>query len=532
MDNRSSRRESVAQQTRPARICYRPNSVDLYLAPSQPNGHDPPMKPNHDARRAYLPLADEPLYERLAEHYRRIIAAGTLAPGDRMPSVRALMDQHEVSLSTALQVFRRLEDSGWLTARPRSGYFVRRPAAKLAALHEPDLPSLPLAADYVGLHARVSRVVERARQQPDALNLGGATAGAALYPAERLQSLAIRALRQRPTLLTEPGQDAGAPEYRQAVARRALSYGVTVSPDEVLATSGSVDAVNLALRAVAKPGDMVVIESPAFFGLLQILESHGLRALEIPTSPTTGISLEALEVALAAYDSIKAIVVVPILQNPLGCIMPDERKAELVALGARYGVAIIEDDPYRELADDADRAKPVKAWDRDGGVIYCPSFNKVLAPGMRLGWMAAGRWHARVRMLNFTQSRHNEALSQAVVAEFIGSGAFDRHLRQLRERLRAQREQTVDAIARHFPDGTRLNAPPGGLLLWLALPEHVRSEALFDAALARGIRIAPGAIFSNSDRFDACMRVSCPYPFDARLDAAFHTLGGLVREAA
>jgi DNA-binding transcriptional MocR family regulator len=515
-----------------SRICYGPNSADLYLASGRPKGHDPPMKPNHDPRRAHLPLADEPLYERLAEHYRRIIAAGTLAPGDRMPSVRALMEQHDVSLSTALQVFRRLEDSGWLTARPRSGYFVRRPAAKRAALHEPDLPSLPLAANYVGLHARVSRVIERARQQPDALNLGGATAQAALYPAERLQALAIRALRQRPTLLTEAGQDAGAPEYRQAVARRALSFGVTVSPDEVMATSGGVDAVNLALRAVAQPGDMVAIESPAFFGLLQILESLGLRALEIPTSPTTGISLEALDVALTAYDAIKAIVVVPTLQNPLGCIMPDERKAELVALGARHGVAIIEDDPYRELVDDAARAKPAKAWDRDGGVIYCPSFNKVLAPGMRLGWMAAGRWQARVRMLKFAQSRHNEALPQAVATEFIGSGAFDRHLRQFRERLRGQREQMLDAIARHFPDGTRLSAPEGGMLLWLALPERVRSEALFDAALARGIRIAPGAIFSNSERFDACIRVSCPNPFDARLDAALATLGTLVREAA
>ncbi|WP_323117902.1 aminotransferase-like domain-containing protein [Burkholderia alba] len=490
------------------------------------------MKSNHDERRAHLPIAGEPLYERLAEHYRRIIAAGTLVPGDRMPSVRALMDQHDVSLSTALQTFRRLEDTGWLTAKPRSGYFVRRPAAaKLAALHEPEVPALPPEAHYVGLHERVSRVIELGHAHPGALNLGGATATAALYPSARLQALAIRTLRQRPTLLTEAGQDAGAIEYRQAAARRALSFGVAVSPDEVLATSGGVDAVNLALRAVARPGDTIAIESPAFFGLLQILESLGLRALEIPASPTTGLSLEALEIALSAYDTIKALVVVPNLQNPLGSIMPDERKAALVKLCARHGVAIIEDDPYRELVDEADAARPIKAWDRDGGVIYCPSFNKVLAPGMRLGWMAAGRWHARARMLKFAQSRHNEALPQAVAADFLGSGAFDRHLRQLRERLRVQREQTVDAIARHFPDETRLNAPPGGLLLWVALPEGARSEALFHAALAEGIRVAPGAIFSNSDRFDAFVRLSCPRPFDQTMDAAFRTLGRLVREA-
>ncbi|WP_258398533.1 PLP-dependent aminotransferase family protein, partial [Burkholderia multivorans] len=168
---------------------------------------------------------------------------------------------------------------------------------------------------------------------------------------------------------------------------------------------------------------------------------------------------------------IRAVVVVPNLQNPLGSVMPDERKAALVALCASRGVAVIEDEPYRELVDAPHTVKPVKAWDRDGTVIYCPSFNKVLAPGMRLGWMSGGRWHARVKMLKFAHSRHNAALLQAVAAEFVGSGAFDRHLRRFREQLRVQRDATADAIARHFPAGTRMNRPPGGMLLWIALPD-------------------------------------------------------------
>lgn len=479
----------------------------------------------------------EPLYARLAEHYRRVIASGTLAPGDRMPSVRALMSQHRVSLSTAIQVFRSLEDTGWLQARPRSGYFVRRPpVSKLAGVAEPDIPALPEPARYVGLHERISRVIERAQAFPDALNLGGATADASLYPTQRLQALASRILRHRPALLTEVGEDGGAMELRQAVAKRALSVGVTVAPDDVLVTSGGVEAVNLALRAVAQPGDTVAVESPAFFGLLQILESLGLRALEIPTSPTTGMSLEALEIALTSCADIKALVVVPNLQNPLGCVMPDARKAELVRLCARHRVAIIEDEPYRELIDQrenpADITRPLKAWDRDGGVIYCVSLNKVLAPGMRLGWMSSGRWQARVRLLKFAQTRANESLAQHVAAEFIGSGAYDRHLHRLREKLRVQREATMDAIGRYFPTGTRLNTPPGGLLLWVALPDGVFSDALFEAALPHGIRIAPGSIFSNSDRFRSFIRVGCPLPFDERTDAALHQLGRLTRDLA
>jgi DNA-binding transcriptional MocR family regulator len=486
---------------------------------------------------AMNPESNEPLYARLAEHYRRVIASGTLAPGDRMPSVRALMSQHRVSLSTAIEVFRSLEDSGWLQARPRSGYFVRRPpAAKLATVAEPDVPALPEPARYVGLHERISRVIERAQAFPDALNLGGATADASLYPTQRLQALASRVLRHRPGLLTEVGEDGGALAIRQTVARRALSAGVTVAPDDVLITSGGVEAVNLALRAVAQPGDTIAVESPAFFGLLQILESLGLRALEIPASPTTGLSLEALDIALTSSAGIKALVVVPNLQNPLGCVMPDARKAELVAMCARHGVAIIEDEPYRELIDQKDErgnaVRPLKAWDRDGGVIYCVSLNKVLAPGMRLGWMSSGRWHARVRLLKFAQTRANESLTQHVAAEFIGSGAYDRHLHRLREKLRGQREATMDAIGRYFPAQTRLNLPPGGLLLWIALPHDVSSDALFEAALPHGIRIAPGSIFSNADRFQSFIRLSCPRPFDEHLDAALRQLGHLLSALA
>ncbi len=477
-----------------------------------------------------LPMPGEPLYERLAEHYRRIIAAGTLAPGDRMPSVRTFMSRHGVSLSTAVQTLRRLEDAGLLSARPRAGYFVRRPVTRLASVREPDIASLPDEVRYVGLHERVSRVIERASAHPDALNLGGATAVAALYPTERLQALTTRLLRRRPTLLTEAGSDSGVPEFRQAVARRALAAGVAVAPDEIIVTTGGVEAVNLALRAVAQPGDTIAIESPAFFGLLQILESLGLKALEIPTSPTTGLSLEALDMALSAYGNVKALVVVPNLQNPLGSLMDDERKAALLRICVRHGVAVIEDEPYRELIEGGEAAKPIKAWDRDGSVIYCPSFNKVLAPGLRLGWMAPGKWASRIRMLKFAQSRHNDTLPQLVAAEFLASGGFDRHLFQFRERLRAQREAAADAIARYFPDGTQLSPPEGGLLLWVALPEGVQSEPLFEAALAEGIRVAPGAIFSNAGRFDSFVRLSCPRPFDREMDDALRRLGQLVRE--
>jgi len=486
-----------------------------------------------DVRLPELPLTGRPLYERLAEHYRRAIGAGSLRPGDRMPSVRAVMERHGISLSTALQALRTLEDDGWLTAKPRSGYFVRHPApSALARTVEPDTAMLPAEAQYVGLNEVIANYIAQGQAHAEALDLGGATAHASLYPTARLQALTVRVLRRHPALLTDSGSDAGSIEYRQAVARRALASGVTLSPQDLIATSGGVDGLNLALRATTRAGDAVAIETPGFPGLLQMIASLGLRALEIPSSPTTGLSVEALAIALDAYPDVKAVVVVPHLQNPLGTVMADDRKEALVRLCAQHAVALIEDEPYRELLEDACAFRPLKAWDRDGGVIHCASLNKVFAPGMRLGWMAAGRWQARVRMFKYAQSRHNLSLPQIVAAEFIGSGDFDRHLNQLRSRLAEQRAAMARAVARWFPAGTRLSLPAGGLVLWIEMPGGASSDEVFARALEAGIRISPGSIFSNSARFASFIRVSCPRPFDPTLDEAMRTLGRIVSIAA
>lgn len=473
-------------------------------------------------------MEKEPLYRRLADHYRAAIEAGALVPGSRFPSVRSLMGLHAVSLSTALQVCRQLEKEDWLEARPRSGYFVRRPQRRQPpAIAEPALAGPPDPAQFVGIHVRVSEFIARGRAQPVPVNFSGARAAAALYPAEALKSASLRILRARPELLVTPGTANGEPAFRHVLARRALAAGMRLAPDEIVVTQGCIEALHLALRAVTQPGDVVAIESPSFYGLLQVLENLGLQALEIPTSPRTGIALPALELALRTQPAIKALVVVPHLQNPLGCIMPDEHKAALVALCAAGGVALIEDDTYSPLVDREQPLRALKSWDETGNVIHCASLHKVLAPGLRLGWMSAGRWQARVEMLKYAQSRNNEALAQLAAAEVMASAAYDRHLRRLRQHLRSQREQMADGIACHFPAGTRMNAPEGGLSLWVELPSGISSRELFDGALAAGILIAPGLMFSNSERYEHCLRLSCGMPASPAVADAIRRLGEL-----
>lgn len=474
----------------------------------------------------------QPLYLRVAHHYRGAIRAGVLPAGERMPSVRTLTRLHQVSLSTALQACRSLEDEGLLEARPRSGYFVRvSRRAAIPPVSEPDTACALDAAQYVGVHNRVSAFVTQSERHVIATDFAAAYASTDAYPAEALKNAAIRALRRDPELLVRPVASQGDPSLRAVLARRALEAGMSLTADEIVVTQGCIEALNIALRAVAQPGDTIAVESPTYYGLLQVLESLGLRALEIPTSPHSGLSIEALELALQTQAPIKAVVVVPNFQNPLGCVMPDDHKQRLVQLCERHEVAVIEDDTYSALTADGVPLKAVKAWDRTGNVIHCASLRKTLAPGMRLGWISGGRWHARVQMLKFAQSRANDALGQLSTAEFIASSAYDRHLARLRRLLKTQREQMAEGIAACFPAGTRLSVPDGSLMLWVELPEARSAQAVFEAALQQGIRVAPGTLFSNSGRFDHFLRMSCGFAFSAQAEQALRQLGRIVSSA-
>jgi len=475
------------------------------------------------------PSLSQPLYLQLSSHYRQAIHSGVLSPGQRMPSVRALTRLHQVSLSTAVEACHTLEDEGLLEARPRSGYFVlKRRRVDIQPPSEPECGHRLDPAQYVGIHDKVSDFVAKCDVYPLVTNLAGTYGSPEMYPAEALKNAATRALRKHPHLLVNPPDFLNDSPLNAVLAKRALEAGMRLLPEDILVTHGCIESLNVALRAVAQPGDTVAVESPTYHGLLQILESLGLRALEIPTSPKLGISVEALDMAFQTHDRIRAVVVIPNFHNPLGSVMPDAEKEKLVALCERQQVALIEDDTYGALGPDDIPLKAAKAWDRSGSVIYCASLRKTLAPGLRLGWVAGGRWQARIKMLKYAQSRANDMVGQLAVAEFMASSAYDRHLARLRRMLNVQREQMAEAIAAHFPAGTRLSVPHGSMMLWVELPAGTSAQAVFDTAIRQGIRVAPGSMFSNSNRFDHFLRISCGSPFSSETDDALRKLAGIV----
>lgn len=468
-----------------------------------------------------------PLYRQLANHYLDAIRSGTLKTGERFPSIRLMMEKHAVSLSTAVQVCRELEDYGVLEARPRSGNYIRQPdtPAKPALITPPPLDS----GVYVGIHEQVSSVLKASQRATIKVNFASTYCAPQLYPLKTLQDNMIKALRQDPHLLDKAGPTSGNLVLRNILARRALTSKTQLNAERIVITNGATEAINLALRAVTRPGDTVAVESPTFYGLLQILESLNLRVLEVPATTHGGINLSALEHLLQGPERIKALIVIPNLHNPLGSIMPDAHKARLVQLCTDHDTVVIEDDTYGDLVDTEQPLSTLKHWDRSDNVIYCASLNKTLAPGVRLGWISAGKWHDRVEMLKHTQSRGCEALSQLAVSAYMGTPSYERYLRRLRKTLTQQRLQMSAAILRHFPEGTRVSNPRGGTLLWVELPGKHSSMALFHEALKAGILISPGDIFSNDKRFDHCVRIGCGAPYSPRIDEALRTLGQLLK---
>lgn len=471
--------------------------------------------------------SDTPLYKRLARHIAQAIDAGTLRPGDRLPSVRHLSKQHQVSLTTALQTYRHLENRSLIEARPKSGYFVKNARHVFAPPH-----TAPMAdPGGGGMSQTIFEVMHLARTSCK-IRLDIATGPPEVYPTRKLQQLIAAVSRRQPGILTNYPTGTGHAEFKAQIARRMLDTGCHVHPEEIVITSGSTESLNLALRAVTQPGDTVAVESPTYFGILQILETLGLRALEIPTNAITGISVEALDLATGTPGAVQAAVLMPNFHNPLGSLMPDESKARVVRMLSERGIALIEDDVYGDLHYAERRPVAAKSFDTSGNVILCNSVTKTLAPGLRLGWIVPGRWHAHTEMLKLTSSIVTPELAQAAIAEFMQNGNYDHHLRKFRSGVRKQTAQMLAAVRKYFPADTEVRLPQGGYLLWIGLSASVRSRQVFDLARQQSIGIAPGLIFSNSGRFERYIRLNCGYPWNAAIEDSVRTIGDIVRRCS
>ena len=474
---------------------------------------------------AHPPASGTYRYESLAARLTDLIREGVLTRGDRLPSVRRLARQESVSISTALHAYELLEREGIVRSHPRSGYFVEGIR---------DLPPEPAVSrpsprpTYVNMSETVSDLLKIARQDTF-VPFATAIPAPELLPVRRLNQIMSALCRRADNAGILYDLPPGNPELRRQLSRYSVDWGCSLGPDDFIITTGCMEALNLALRAAARPGAVIAIESPTYYGVLMTIESLGMKALELPTHPADGVSLPELE-KLLERGKIDACLFAPNFNNPLGSLMPDENKAKLAELLERHDVPLIEDDIYGDLHFSEQRPRTVKSFDRDGRVLLCSSFSKTLAPGFRIGFVAPGRYARKLEQLKFMNTVATNSPGQLAVAEYLSGGGYDRHLRNVRRVFTEQIRVAQELTGRHFPEGTRVSRPRGGFVLWLELPAGTDSHELYNRALERGISFLPGLVFSHGEKFRHCIRISCGKPWDERSREAFAELGAMAAE--
>jgi len=469
---------------------------------------------------------DDHLYLQVAVGIEKMIADDVLKIGDKLPSVRMLSEEYGISMGTAFQAYYHLEGKGLIESRPKSGYYVRFNHRRFPEMPKQIRPE-PVSHD-VSVREMISSIYMDIAA-PDVINFALAVLDISLLPAAKLNKSVVHALRNTKDHCINYEHTQGNLELRKQIARLAFNWGGKVQPEEVIVTTGCLEAITICLRAVTNPVDTVAVECPTYFGIYQAAESLGLKVVEITSCSINGIELDCLEEAIKNY-SLKACVVVPNFNNPLGSCMPDENKKKLVDIITKHNIPMVEDDIYGEMYFGKSRPKTCKYFDKKGLVMHCSSLSKSLAPGYRIGWTIPGKFFDDVRQMKRGLNISSPSLTQAAVAHFLKIGRYEYHLKNLRKSLHTQCLRYMQAIIEYFPADTKISRPHGGFVLWLQLNKKINSFKLRTEAMKHKISIVPGRIFSANCNYTHFIRISFGKPWSEDVDYGLMMLGRLIKK--
>jgi DNA-binding transcriptional MocR family regulator len=462
-------------------------------------------------------------WQTVVQEFERMIRSGSLRVGDRLPSVRMLCRARSVSPSTILRAYSSLELAGLIQSKPRSGYYVaprRKPPVPLPPIPKP-------GSTRVAVSDLVFDTLEASRNR-EVVPLGSAFPSPTLFPWKTLARYLGSSARRMDPWATVEGLPPGSLELRRQISRRYLQMGMTIDVKEIIITAGALEALNLALQSVTRSGDTIAVESPTFYGCLQAAERLGLHVVEIPTHPQEGLDLGALSRAVSKYP-IRACWCMTTLQHPTGATMSEGKKRELVRILSSHEIPLLEDDVYAELQFASTPSLPSKAFDKSGLVLHCGSFSKCLAPGYRLGWVAAGRFAENLARRKIESSLSTSLPIQLGVAQTLRFGGYESHLARFRRILANQQAVVLESLHRHFPPGYRVAVPTGGYFLWIECAASVDSLEVHRLALQSGITVGPGPMFSARRQYRNFIRLNYGHPWSPEMDRAIKRLGQLLR---
>ncbi|WP_316839094.1 PLP-dependent aminotransferase family protein [Pedobacter gandavensis] len=462
------------------------------------------------------------LYEKIAEDLRSQILNGLLLANEKLPSIRNICSKYKVSMSTALKAYYDLESEGLIHTKPQSGYYVN-PIRKLPALPNVSVPSIDMGNEDPSI--LVSKVYNEVNSNHVMLSLG--VPAKDFLPLHKLNKIVCSKVWQ----LDDHGSGyenlTGSANLRRQIARMSYDWGGQLTEDQILPTSGCTAAMAHCLMALTEKGDTIALESPVYFGVLQLARSLGLNILELPTHPQTGIELEALKKSLLK-NKVKLCLLISNFSNPMGGTMPLEHKKEVVRLMEHYHIPLIENDMYGDLYFGNSRPVNCKAFDESGLVLLCSSVSKTLAPGYRVGWLSPGKFADKINRVKFAHAISSTSLTQEAVATFLEKGRYENHLKTLRKTLQHNSLRYMEAIDQYFPDHVKVSRPEGGFMLWIELAKNVNTADLYDKAIKLKVSIAPGRMFTFQNQFNNCMRLSYGLPWNESTHQAIKTIGALL----
>ncbi|QUJ66416.1 PLP-dependent aminotransferase family protein [Photobacterium sp. GJ3] len=462
-------------------------------------------------------------YEQLASQIRHQIESGIWRAGEKMPSLRKQAEHAGMSLMTVMHAYQQLESQGWLVAHPRSGYTV---AESIQMPSQPQNAAVE-TAEAVDINSFIFDVLQASRK-PYMVNFAFAYPDPNLYPRHQVNKSLMHAARSMSVSNALDNLPPGNDTLRTMIAQRYAAKGISISPDEIVITAGALEALNLSLQAVTRPGDWVVVESPTFYGALQSLERLGLKALSVRTDARTGIDLDSLERAFQSHP-VKACWLMTNHQNPLGFTLTEEKKRQLMILLNKYQVALIEDDVYSELYGGTEQPLPAKAFDVHGNVMLCSSFSKSLVAGFRIGWVAAGKRALDIQKLQLMSTLTTSVPIQLALVDYLSTRNYEHHLRQLRRTLDRRKKAMCKLLAQTLPTEVEIIAGDGSYFVWLRLPETSDTMAIYAQALAAQITLAPGKMFSPGTQFNHCLRLNTSFELDERHTQAILQLSRIIR---
>jgi DNA-binding transcriptional MocR family regulator len=463
------------------------------------------------------------LYQQVINLITEMRINGTLQTGQKLPSLRNLSASLSVSIPTVKQAYIELERQGVILAKPKSGYFLTH-QNRTVQPKKARLPTKPIAVSRQQLIEEVFKSIHHTNNLP----LGVANPVAALPITKTINRTMRRVMTVMGDKALHYGPVAGYAPLRRQLAYSYMEYALPLAPDDIIITNGAQEALNIALQCVAKAGDVIAVESPCYFGILELIENLGMLALEVPICSEDGLTVQDVEKAISKHP-VKACIFSSTISNPMGCELTDNVKQHIVELLEKYEIPLIEDDVYGDLYFTEKRGTPAQKYSKKGLVITCSSFSKTAAPGYRIGWIATHKFNQECAQLKRSLSFSSSHINQITLYEFARSGDYDRYLKQLRRVLLTNKARMRNKLQQLLGENVRISDPKGGAVLWLEFDKCIDSADVFQMALQKNISVSPGTLFSPSNRYQHCIRLSYGLPWNDKVEEGLKEFAGICR---